>query len=441
MAVAADAPVGARQGERTPRWSVPTLVAFRFFFLYLTLWSLATQVVGGLVQFPGHFFPSLGPLWPMFDITQWTGRTVFGVEAPFERGNSADTLFWWVQTSWLLALSVIVTGIWSWVGRRRVEYAALHKWFFLFIRFALAAQMFYYGMAKVIPIQFMPPALTTLVQPIGAMSLSTLLWVFVGASPLYQLFTGVAEVLAAVFLVIPRTAPLGAVLALMDMIQVFSLNMSYDFGLKQISFHYIVMSLFLLAPDWRRLANLFVLGRPAPGPAPVHGPLFRSPDANRVALIAQLLLGVYLLGNYTYLEGRQYDAPEGPAHPKSALYGIWDIERMSVDGVFREPVFNDYDHRWRRAIFDFPDRMAFQRTDDSLTRYDTTIDVERGTLTLGKFNSRTWSATFNFQRPAPDQLIFEGVFDGHAMRLEMALVGLDTFPLLNSRFRWIRPPD
>ena len=67
----------------------------------------------------------------------------------------------------------------------------------LAIRFLLAAQMFYYGMAKVIPIQFMPPALTTLVQPIGAMPLSTLLWVFVGSSPLYQLFGGVAEVAAA----------------------------------------------------------------------------------------------------------------------------------------------------------------------------------------------------------------------------------------------------
>jgi len=271
------------------------------------------------------------------------------------------------------------------------------------------------------------------------MSLSTLLWVFVGASPLYQLFTGVAEVLAAIFLVIPRTTPLGALLALMDMIQVFSLNMSYDFGLKQISFHYIVMSVFLLAPEWKRLANVFVLGRPAPAPSQV--PLFRTAGANRAALIVQLLAGVYLLGNYTYLEGRQWDAPEGPAHPRSALYGIWDIERMTVDGEVKEPVFNDYDHRWRRAIFDFPNRMAFQRTDDSLTRYDVTIDLDRGSLTLTKFNSRTWSATFLFQRPAPDQLVFEGTFDGHAMRIEMEQVGLDTFPLLNSPFRWIRPPD
>ena len=439
MALAAAVPASKQPALDAVRWRSATRVAFRFFFIYLTLWSLATQVVGGIFQFPGYFVPSLGPLWPMADITHWTARTVFGVEAPFERGNSADTLFWWVQTFWLLIVSMVAAALWSVLDKRRLEYATLHKWFFLFIRFALAAQMFYYGMAKVIPIQFMPPALSTLVQPIGSMPLSTLLWVFVGSSPLYQLFTGVAEVMAAILLVIPRTAPLGALIALMDMVQVFSLNMSYDFGLKQISLHYIAMALFLLAPDWRRLASVFVLGRAAP--PPTHRPLFRSAEANRAALIVQIVVGAYLLGNYTFLEARQYAAPEGPAHPRSALYGIWDIKQMTIDGEVRESIFNDYDYRWRRAIFDFPNRMVFQRTDDSLTRYDTSIDVERGILTLGKFNSQTWRASFLYRRPAPDRLVLEGNLDGHSMLIELELVGLDTFPLLNSPFRWIRPPE
>jgi len=439
MAVAAHSRPDVQPVPDSVPWRPATRAAFRFTFIYLTLWSFATQVAGGLFQFPGYFLPSFGPMWPMANITLWTARNVFGVDAAFEPGNSADTLFWWVQTAWLLVISTVAAAVWTVMDRRRLEYGTLHKWFFLFIRFALAAQMFYYGMAKVIPIQFMPPALTTLVQPIGAMSLSTLLWVFVGSSPMYQLFTGIAEVLAAIFLVIPRTTPLGAILALMDMIQVFALNMSYDFGLKQISFHYIVMALFLLAPDWRRLVNVLMLGRPAP-PA-THRPLFRGAGANRAALIVQIVVGAYLLGNYTYLEARQYDAPEGPGHPRSALYGIWDIRKMTIDGEVREPIFNDYDHRWRRAIFDFPTRMAFQRTDDSLTRYDTAIDVERGTVTFGKFNSRSWSATLLFRRPAPDQLVLEGTFDGRQMLIEMEQVGLDTFPLLNSRFRWIRPPD
>ena len=48
---------------------------------------------------------------------------------------------------------------------------------------------------------------------------------------------------------------LGALIALVDMIQVFALNMTYDFGLKQISFHLILLSLFgLLGNRMRRLS-------------------------------------------------------------------------------------------------------------------------------------------------------------------------------------------
>jgi hypothetical protein len=31
--------------------------------------------------------------------------------------------------------------------------------------------------------------------------------------------------------------------------------------------------------------------------------------------------------------------------------------------------------------------------------------------------------------------------DGHHLRVRLALLELDTFRLLNSTFRWVRPPD
>jgi len=78
---------------------------------------------------------------------------------------------------------------------------------------------------------------------------------------------------------------------------------------------------------------------------------------------------------------------------RSALYGIWDIEQLSVDGQGRSPALNDYDRRWRRAIFDLPTSMAFQRTDDSFAHYDVSIDATRNTVALRKPNSTIASAT------------------------------------------------
>ena len=392
--------------------------AFRFCFVYFTLWSAATQVLGGLTMTPFGTLPAFGPLWPMRGITEWIGMHVFGVAAAFEPGNSGDTLFYWVQTFWIFCVALIVAAVWLYVAKVRLKAdptyvgAGFSRPFALFLRFALAAQMFYFGMAKVIPTQFVPPALTTLVQPIGNAPLSTLLWIYMGASLPYQIFTGLAEVLAGLLLIWPRTAAIGALIALVDMIQVFALNMAYDVGLKLVSFHFIVMALLLVA--WR-------------------------PEPRRWR--AQFAFGLYLLAMFTLLQVRQWNAPEGPAHPRSALYGIWDIEELSIDGNVHPAVLNDYDRRWRRAIFDFPDRMTLQRTDDSFARYAVSIDEEQRRLTLTKGNSRTWQAPFTFERPAEDQLILDGTMDGHAIRMRLSLVGLDTFPLLNSRFRWVRPPD
>src|SRR5204863_9846194 len=123
------------------------------------------------------------------------------------------------------------------------------KWFRLFLRFALAAQMFYFGMSKVIPTQFPPASLVTLVKPVGNLSPDDMLWTFMGSSIAYQMFTGWAEVAAGVLLVVPRTATIGALIAFADMLQVFVLNISYDVGLKQTSFHLMAIALFLLAPE------------------------------------------------------------------------------------------------------------------------------------------------------------------------------------------------
>ena len=420
-------------------WSRATAVGFRFCFVYLGLYSLATQIAGGVFLLPTIYVPALGTMWPMREITTWLAVRVFGATAPLVyTGNSGDTLFHWVQISWILAAALLVAAIWSAIDRDRHEYITLNRWFRLFLRFGLAAQMFYYGMAKVIPAQFPPPSLVTLVEPIGYLSLSDLLWAFMGASTPYQIFTGCAELAAGLLLIIPATATLGALLAAVDMIQVFALNMTYDFGLKQISFHLIVIALFLLAPELRRIAAVLA-GRAAA--ASTQPPLFATARANRRALVAQIAFGLYLLGMFSAISLRLYRDEGGAGRARSPLYGIWDIDELSVDGRAGPPVLNDYDRRWRRVIFDSAGVVVFQRTDDSFARYGVSFDANSPTLALTKGSSRTWQARFTFDKPAEDQLVLDGGMDGYIIKIRLRRVGLDTFRLLNSTFRWVWPPD
>jgi len=54
----------------------------------------------------------------------------------------------------------------------------------------------------------------------------------------------------------------------------------------------------------------------------------------------------------------------------------------------------------RRAIFDYPDQMAFQRTDDSFASYGASVNLPDRTLALTKSDDENWAASFTFQWPA-----------------------------------------
>ncbi len=422
------------------RWNPAKRAVFRFCFVYFALYSFATQIAGGLVLFPGVSLPSLGTRWPMRETTLWLATHLFHVTAPLTySGNSGDTAFHWIQLCWLLVVAIVSSTIWTVIDSGRLHYAGLAKWMRLYVRFALAAQMFYFGMAKVIPTQFPAPSLVTLVEPVGNLSRTDMLWTAIGSSVGYQMFTGWAEVVAGGLLIVPQTALLGAAIALADMVHVFVLNMTYDIGLKLISCHLIAFAVFLLAPDLRRLARMFVMNGPVAESQ--HAPLFRTARANRRAFIAQAVFGIYLASVFTRLAVVSWSSLGGGGSPKSALYGIWDVDRLVVDGELRPPILNDYDLRWRRVIFDAPDRVVFQRTDDSFAHYGAALDVGRHTIALTKGNSRTWNASFTFRQAKPEQLILDGEMDGRAIHLELQVVPLDTFRLLSSGFRWIRPPD
>ena len=416
-------------------WAPPTRVLFRFGVLYLGLFTLATQFSGSLLPNTSFYYRGLGPLWPMRDITFWIAGHLAGAPLPIEEATSGgEPLFFWVQTGWLLAVAAFGTVVWSALDRRK-SYPRAHAWFRLCVRFVLAAQMFEYGMTKVIPTQFPAPSLETLVTPVGDLTLSAVLWTAIGSSPAYQIFTGCVEVLGGLLLLLPRTTVLGALISLAAAIQIFALNMTFDIGLKVISFHLIVLALVLLAPQWQRLLDVFVLNR-ATAPA-FEWPLARTPQGQRRALIAQLIVGTYLVATYAFINVEFWNVGGG-GRPRSAIHGIWNIERMTIDGQEQPAVLNDYDRRWRRVIFDEPQRVTFQRTDDSLARYDAALDVAGGTLEISKRASRSWRTRFTLQRPADDRLQLHGEMDGKILDLQLRRAELDTFKLLSSPFRWVR---
>jgi hypothetical protein len=423
-----------------PRWNSAVQIAFRFSMVYLGLYCYATEILPGLFSAtggPGAVMPDGATLWPLRPVIFWTAAHIFHVNAPLSfdiNSGSSDCMFGWVMTFCLLMIATVATVVWSLLDRNRENYAGLHKWFWLFVRFALAGRMITYGMVKVIPVQMRYPSLTRLVQPFGTYSPFGVLINSIGAAPAYEIFTGCAMVAGGLLLIVPRTTTFGALISLAAMIQVFMLTMTYDVIAKLLAFNLILLCCFLLAPDVPRLVRFLLLNRATSPSTQVQ--LFRSVRANRIALAAQIILGLWLVGVY----GNQswgYWNTVGGGRPLPPLYGIWEVKQMSIDEQPRPPLLTD-STRWRRAIFDYPGRMAFQRLDDSFAPYGASINLPNRTLALTKKDDKNWKASFTFQRPAEDRLILDGRMDNRQVHMELQLTDRNSFLLVSRGFHWIQ---
>jgi len=421
---------------KIPCWSRASRVAFRFCFVYFGLYCFYTQILTSLVPLPKIDIPDLSTFWPMRQIVLWTAVHVFHVAKPpaYADTGSGDRTFDWVLVFCLLVFAALATVIWSSLDRKRQNYVALHKWFRLAIRFFLAGQMMSYGLAKAVPLQMPFPYLTRLLTPYGNFSPMGVLWSSIGSSPGYEIFAGCAELLGGILLVFPRTTTLGALVCMADMTQVFMLNMTYDVPVKLLSFHLFFLAFFLLAPDLKRLVNFFFLNRAAE--PSTQFPIFARRRANRFALAVQIIFGVWLLGMNAYGSWVNW-FDYGGGRPKSPLYGIWEVDQQLIDGQVRSPLLTD-SGRWRRAIFDSPERMSFQRIDDSFARYGASINVKDKTVALTSDTDKNWKANFSFERLIPDQLALDGDMEGHRTHLQLKLVDRSTFLLVSRGFHWIQ---
>lgn len=443
---AEDAPLASPAEEtESTYWRWPTRVGFRFGVCYFGLFGLAGVL--GLVPIllagcgiNAGWTSVLNVLHLARPPIEWTATTVLGLRVVSTQVGS-DSAFEWTGLFLLVLVAAVGTVVWSVLDRRRLGYPRLFAGAQLYLRFFLAIAMFYFGMAKAIPTQ-MPFVLNRLVEPFGNFSPEGVLWSQVSVSQPYEIALGMAELLAGVLLVIPRATVAGALLCAVDMTQVLLLNLTYDIRLKTVSSQFLLLSLFLLAPYARRLLMVMFSDRAAP--AIRHVPLFRSARANRIALVAQLVVGLILLAVTGAQNWRQW------AKPTPQLYGIYQVDHFSSEGYARDPLLTD-ELRWRRVIFDRPFHVSdpvvltIQHMDDSFEMYGGTIDPTHHfidlhhRIALGTFAETPVRVRLTYWWPGPGRMIIDADdYAGHRIHASFTQLDPKSFPLLDRGFSWVQ---
>lgn len=409
------------------KWTFFEKLLLRFGFIFTLLFSLLYFNV-----FP--FFAAVTKFLanPLHVFVPWFADNFLSLEYPitvFSNG-SGDTTYDYVLLLIIAIISLTGCLIWTGFGGKRLNYNYLYYLLSAFIRFYLAFILIQYGLGKVIKLQFAFPDLDRLTKAYGDSSPMGLAWTFLGFSKGYNLFMGIIELLG-VLLLFRKTVSLGAIIALMTTAQIMAINYFYDVPVKILSTALVLMSLFLLAPNFRQLVNFFLKGEAA---KLSH---FEVQKTNKrwifycVQAFKYILILSAVLVSFTNIMNARTKYGDGAA--KLPLYGVYNVEVFIWNkDTLREDATET--RRWQKLIIQRKDYSSVKFMNGHSDYCNLYVDTAGKIIDLVFHDELQTSHRFIYQSNGQENLILKGSLYGNPVKIKMRK---QEFQLTETGFRWI----
>jgi len=427
--------------QQNTLWTWMQKIFFRFFFIYFILytspWNSLYFIPGikYLIDLYGQAFD-----WCVVKSNEHFFQ-VFGIKHVKEVFNgSGDTSFAWATNYFMLTIAGIGASVWSVIDRKRKSYRQLNYLLCLFIRYSLALIAFSYGSNKVFAMQMPFPMLSQLATPLGDFLPMRFSWLFIGYSTPYEVFSGVMEVLVAVLLLYRRTATLGVLIATAVFINVMMLNLCYDIPVKLYSMNLVLLCLYLVANEYRRMACFFVFNKPADCCSVYNQPLTKK--WMRISRIV-IKLGVVFLLCKSFYEDLQYSRENSAFKPqKDFKPGVYDVTTYVVNKDTFPPLLTD-SMRWKDMIIE-NNGMGSINTANSLLRrrygrgyFNFTVDTLQPIIHFTKLPQDTNDIfTFRYQVPDGNTIQLWGKNQNDSLYITLKRSGRH-FQLAEKQFHWL----
>lgn len=417
------------------RWTTSRKLSFRyisiFFFLYIFPFPLnqLPWIGGDIGQLYADFWT-----W----INDWAAGAFFGMdEFPAGSPGSGDRSVNWVQLFMVVLISIVGGTLWSVLDRHRKSYAKLWRWFHILTVYNLSYWLLVYGFIKAFGEQFGNTGIAQMLETYGESSPMRIMWTFLSASEAYEQFSGWSEIIAGVLLLFRRTRTLGALAAAGVMLNVFTMNMTYDVPVKIFSFRLMMQGVYIALADHKRLLAIFLTNKPVP--ALQWPPFFKTVWKNYLLLAVQVLLVGYILVSQ-YQSSLPIERMLDPNQPRPALYGVHDVEQFIINGDTLAPLTTDT-VRWSKAFMDFPGyggRQLFgiKGMDNNLRYMTAALDTVQQLMTLT--SSRDTVNTYKLHyKWVEGNLHLDGIFGGDTVQIQTTYFDPNDFILKSRGFHWI----
>ncbi|GAA4333251.1 hypothetical protein GCM10023149_39900 [Mucilaginibacter gynuensis] len=256
-------------------------------------------------------------------------------------------------SNWLVAIVIALAGtaIWTAVQKKEENYDSQLYWLRVILRYRLAIGIIAYGLIKLFPLQMPYPSLSNLHTNYGDFFAWKIYFHTIGIVQGYEVFLGIAEILAGALLFFRRTVTFGTGIILGFTGNVLAANIAYDAGEQVYSAYLVVIALFLFAYDASRLYNLLIQENYTI--ANKFNPVFSESGLKklRIGLRAVFVLFVVLLGFTTYANYNTapYKLPQTPGI--KGTYGFYNVRQFKLNNKEIPYTITD-SNRWQNVVFE-----------------------------------------------------------------------------------------
>lgn len=168
--------------------------------------------------------------------------------------------------------------------------------------------------------------------------------------------------------------------------------------------------------------------------APEKRTLVKSKTGWWILVVVQVLFGAFVIISQL-IGAKQGREQYGAGSPKSALYGVYNVEHFVMNGDTLMDRMSDT-VRWKRIIFDYPKFTPITLMNDHDKYYGTAIDTTAQTITFSTRGEEKEEFLFSYER-SDEHLLMEGVMETDTLKVRFKPYDPSRFGLLNRGFHWV----